>query len=174
MVKRLIKKILKEDRRQMYLNKIIQIMKNDFPLFKNMELYGFYDQLSEDELIYVLSEIFGEPVQRINQIIFNEKGNQIYLEYSDGTWEKWKYDENGNWIYNENSDGYWEKTEYNENGKLIYYENSNGYWRKIEYNENGNIIYIENSEGEWKKWEYDKKGKKIYYENSHGEIIDNR
>ena len=152
-MKNIIKKILKEDRRQMYINKIIHVMKNDFPLFNNIKLYGFYDQLSEDELIYVLSGIFGEPVRYSddiiyddNGIIFNENGNQIYLENSNGDWEIWEYDENGNWIYHENYKGYWEKTEYNENGKLIYYENSNGYWKKYKY-EYGNIIYHESSDG---------------------------
>jgi hypothetical protein len=63
-MKKIIRKILKEDRRQMFLNKIVQVMKNDFPLFKNMESYGFTEQLSEEELNYVFSGIFGEPVVR--------------------------------------------------------------------------------------------------------------
>ena len=127
-MKNIIRRILKEDQRERYLNKIIKFIKNDFPLFNNMKLYGFYDQLSEEELYYVFSEIFDQPVEYDeNGIIFNENGNQIYLENSDGYWEKTEYNENGKLIYYENSDGYWEKTEYNENGKLIYYENSNGY-----------------------------------------------
>jgi ATP-dependent helicase/DNAse subunit B len=47
-MKRLIKKILKEDRRQMFLDKIIKVMKNDFPLFKNLKDYGFTEQLSRN------------------------------------------------------------------------------------------------------------------------------
>ena len=122
-----------EDRRQMFLNKIGDIMKNDYPLFKNMELYGFYDQLSEKELIYVLSGIFGEPVRYSddiiyddNGIIFNENGNQIYLENSNGDWEKWEYDEDGRILYREYDTGKWKKWEYDENGKQIYYEDSDG------------------------------------------------
>ena len=57
------------------------------------------------------------------------------------------YDEKGNVIYHEQSNGYWEKSEYDEKGNEIYYENSNGYWSKREYDEKGNEIYYENSEG---------------------------
>ena len=63
-MKETIRKILKEDRKQMFLNKIIKVMKNDFPLFKNMKDYGFYDQLSKEELNYVFSEIFGKSVKK--------------------------------------------------------------------------------------------------------------
>lgn len=36
------------------------------------------------------------------------------------------FDQNGNEIYSENSNGYWEKYEYNSNGNLVYYEDSFG------------------------------------------------
>ena len=79
-------------------------MKNDFPLFKNMEDYGFYEQLSEEELIYVLSGIFGEPVIVKGKNIYNNDGNEIYSEKFDGYWIKYEYnDKNGNKIYSENS-----------------------------------------------------------------------
>jgi hypothetical protein len=149
-MKKLIKKILKEDQREMYLNKIVQVMKNDFPLFKNLKLYGFYDQLSEDELIYVLSEIFGEPVQRINQIIYDDRGDKIYYENGKGDWTKWKYDEHGHRIYFENSHrshSVWTKWKYDENGNMIYRESSDGSWEKKEYNEYGTVIHFEDSYG---------------------------
>ena len=111
----------------MYLDKIIQIMKKDYPLYKNLKLYGFYDQLSDDELTYVLSGIFGEPVTK--------KGHSIY-------------NQNGNVIYYETSDGHWYKSEYDENEKRIYFEDSYGEWGKYEYDNNGNEIYFENSYGE--------------------------
>jgi hypothetical protein len=95
---------------KIYLDKIIKVMKNDFPLIKNLKDYGFYDQLSNEELNYVLSGIFGEPVE------YYEGGNI--------------YDENGNIIYYEDTNGYWEKREYDDNGNEIYFENSDGYWRK--------------------------------------------
>ena len=127
-------------------------MKNDFPLFNNMELYGFYDELSEDEINYVFSGIFGKPVQRKIQSIYDNH-NEIYYEEPNGNWEKY---------------------EYNENGKLKYLENSYGDWYRKEYDENGNMIYHEYSDGFWKKWEYDNRGNRIYYEDSTGYIEDER
>ena len=152
-MKNIIRKILKEDRRQMYLNKIIHVMKNDFPLFKNMEDYGFYGELSEDELIYVLSEIFGEPVKIKGTVVYDENGNEIYSENSEGQWSKREY-ENNKRTYLRYSDGYWMKWEYDEYGNMIYHENSNGYWEKWEYDENGNWIYHENSNSYWCKKAY--------------------
>ena len=61
--------------------------------------------------------------------------------------KKSEYDQNGNQIYFEDSNGYWDKSEYDQNGKIIYVENSNGYWDKSEYNQNGNRIYVEYSNG---------------------------
>ena len=115
----------------MFLNKIIKVMKNDFPLFKNMGLYGFYDQLSEEELNYVLSGVFGKPVRYSDDrigilLIYDEYENEIYSEDSDGYWWKKEYDENNNLIYSENSYGYWFKKEYDENGNILYKEYSDG------------------------------------------------
>jgi len=173
-MKKIIRKILKEDRRQMYLDKIINFMRNDFPLFKNMKNYVFYDQLSEDELNYVFSGIFGKPVKIKFQSIYDDRGNEIYYEEPNGRWEKYGYDENGNEIYSENSYGDWKKWEYDENGNIIYYENSEGFWEKIEYDKNSNIIYYEKFNGYWYKTEYDENGKLIYFETSNGYTIDNR
>ena len=57
-------------------------------------------------------------------------------------------DKNGNLIYLEFSDGLWEKREYDSQGRQIYYENSGGFWEKCEYDSKGNEIYYENSIGE--------------------------
>jgi hypothetical protein len=130
MMKKIIRKILREDREQMFLDKVIKYMKNDFPLFKNMRDYGFFDQLLTREITYILSGIFGEPVR----LSIGLKHYKIY-------------DSNNNIIYHENSDGYWEKREFDKNGKLIYSENSNGYWYKREYDERGKLIYSEDSNG---------------------------
>jgi hypothetical protein len=180
-MKNIIRQILKEDRRQMYLDKIVQVMKNDFPLIKNMKLYGFHEQLSRDELNYVFSGIFGEPVKyyyggNVPNIIeiYDENENEIYSENSYGKWIKYEYDSNGNETYKEYSDGTWVKREYDENGNEIYSEISNGDWEKREYDKNRNIIYSENSNGYWVKREYDENRNLIYYENSDGEIRDNR
>ena len=141
------------------------------PYFK---LLNHFD-LSEDELINVLSKLLDDNIHEIERYsngdrIYSENGKEKYNEYSNGGWEKWEYDENGKEKYSENSDGDWEKTEYDKNGKVIYYENSRGYWWKTEYDKNGNEIYHETSNGYWRKYEYDKNGNKIYYETSNGFI----
>ena len=85
-----IKRILKEDRRQMYLDTIVDIMKNDYPLFNNMKLYGLYDRLSKDELNYVLSGVFGRNVRVSDSYytqILNEFGKLLYIEVEDGCLE---------------------------------------------------------------------------------------
>ena len=166
-------------KRKIYLDKIIEVMKNDFPLLKNMELYGFYDQLTIDELDYVFSEIFDQPVkvkgygfESDGLGIYNKKRKQIYFEDSDGNWVKFVYDENNNRTYLEDSDGYWRKYEYDKNGNEIYWKDSDGVWEKSENDKNGNKIYSVNSNGDWKKWEYDENGNMLYYEDSDGEIMD--
>jgi hypothetical protein len=109
-------------KRKIYLDKIIEVMKNDFPLFKNMRDYGFYDQLSIQEMNYVFSGVFEQPVKV-----------EVYCYY---IWVKYEYDENGNIIYSEDSYGRWSKKKYDENGEIIYKEVSNG-----------NIIYYKDSNG---------------------------
>ncbi len=144
-MKKIIIRILKEEREEQFLNKIIKVIKNDYPLFKNMESYGF--NLSEEELNYVFSGVFGEPVTRKGSRIYNQNGNQIYREDPNGYWEKREYDDNGNRIYFEDSDGNWYKYEYDDNSNKIYFEDSDGSWVKYEYDGNGNRIYIETSYG---------------------------
>lgn len=62
--------------------------------------------------------------------LYDAKGNQIYLEDSDGFWIKCKYDAKGKVIYLEDSDGYWAKREYDAKGNEIYYETSTGLRRQ--------------------------------------------
>ena len=173
-MKKIIKKVLKEDRQEQFLNKIILLMKDDYPLIKKLKDNGFYNDLSEKEFNYVLSGIFGEPVKLKRKYIYNQNGNKIYHEHSDGYWEKYEYDDNGHRIYFQNSNGDWYKSEYHENGKVIYFEESTGWWQKHEYDENWNEIYREDSDGGWLKREYDVNGNRIYYERSDGYIEDNR
>ncbi len=153
-MKKIIRKILKEDRQEQFLNRVILLMKDEYPIFNKLEEYGF--NLSEYELDYVFSGIFGETV------------TVRYKNYIS------IYDQNGNIIYKEYSNGYWEKREYDEYGNIIYYEDSHGYWIKYQYDEYGNKTYYENSDGYWYKKEYDENGNEIYFENSRGDIIDNR
>ena len=130
-----------------YINYIVNDI--ELPYLKYLEQYGLKDY--EYELI--LSKVYNQPV--------SIKGSYVY-------------DEQGNKIYYEGSNGFWEKSEYDTNGKVIYLENSDGYWYKYKYNTNGNKIYFENSNGDWVKYEYDTNGNKIYYENSDGYIEDRR
>jgi len=89
-----------DDSRQMFLNRIIEVMKNDYPLFKNMKLYGFYDQLSYDELIYVLKGIIGKGLVYgfelqygfVTYRVFNKNNDSVYIEFYDGDWDIPKYD----------------------------------------------------------------------------------
>ena len=78
--------------RKIYLDKIIQVMKNDYPLIKNLKLYGFYDQFSKKELNYVFSGIFEQPVNIRGRNIFNQNLKRIYKEFYSGSWVKFEYD----------------------------------------------------------------------------------
>ena len=160
-MKRFIRKILKEDRLERYMNKIAEVMKNDYPIFSNMELYGFYDQLPEFIIPVVFNKIFGQIVNVEVGYHFNRKVRSVK-------------NENNNLIYYEDGDGFWKKYEYDNRGNRIYYKSSQGHWIKREYDENGNNIYYENGDGYWEKREYDDRGNEIYFENSSGKIIDNR
>ena len=59
--------------------------------------------------------------------VYNNRGNLIYIENSDGYWIKYDYDDDGNQIYYENSDGIWYKQEYDNDGNKLYYKDSSGY-----------------------------------------------
>ena len=105
--------------------KYIEYIVNDIekPYFTNMkDHYG----LKQDEMNMVLSKVYDQPVTIEDNYVYDDQGNQIYYEYSDGYWVKREYDNNGKEIYYENSNGYWEKYEYDNNGKVIYFENSTG------------------------------------------------
>lgn len=153
-MKHLIRKILKES----YNNKFVAYITNKLdsgeikaPYFKNLkEKYG----LTNKEINFILSKFFGGNISLRKKEI---------------------YDENGNSIYTEPSDGYWSKREYDKNGNMIYYETSDSNWEKWEYDERGNILYRIDSFGNWTKSEYDKKDNMIYHETSfRGVIMDKR
>ena len=154
-------------------------MKYEYPIFNKLKEYGYYGDLSYEELTYITSQLFNEDgivllfYHQFDLIeVYNSFNYRIYKEYSNGNCVKFKYDKNGDKIYEEYSDGYWEKYGYDDNGKRIYYEDSRGLWKKYEYDNNGKRIYYEDSSGYWKKQEYNDNGKRIYYEDSNGRIID--
>ena len=49
---------------------------------------------------------------------------QFNHDFSKGDFKL--FDENGNLVYFEDSEGYWAKREYDQNGNEVYYENSEG------------------------------------------------
>ena len=173
-MKKLIKRILREeinksDRHYRILDTISNYV--EIPYFKSMEGLTIYDK---DDQEYIMKKILGNDIYIIGIVIYNDNGNKIYEERSDGWWEKWEYDDNGNMIYYEDSDGFWEKGDYDDRGNRINSENSRGGWWKWEYNNKDSVKYYENSEGYWRKYEYDNNGNIIYYEDSRGDINDGR
>ena len=59
-------------------------------------------------------------------ILYDAKGNGIYVEFSDGDWVKYEYDAKGNVIYSYSKapDEEWCKHEYDASGNEIYREHS--------------------------------------------------
>jgi YD repeat-containing protein len=125
-----------------YIDYIVSDIKPPYFMYMR-DHYG----LKDNECELVLSKLFNQPVTIKGNYVYNNQGNEIYYENSDGYWIKYEYDANGNEIYRENSNGYWYKREYDHNGNEIYYENNSGYWYKEEYDTNGNLIYRETSRG---------------------------
>jgi YD repeat-containing protein len=165
-MKKLIKKILREeinksDRHYRILDKISEHVQ--LPYFKSMEGLTIYEK---DDQEYIMRKILGDDMRIEGGYIYDDKGNMIYIEYSDGWWKRNKYDDNGNMIYEERSDGWWKRYKYDDKGKRIYWEDSDGDWEKWEYG--NNLIYSETSNGDSFVWEYDENGNEIYFQNSDG------
>ena len=173
-MKRLIRKILREHKSDKHYRRLDIISDHvQLPYFESMEGLTIYD---EDDQEYIMRKILGNIYigeQNNWKTILDYRDNEIYDENPNGFWMKHEYDDKGNEIYRENSDG-WVKTEYNDNGNEIYSEDSDGYWVKYEYDNNDNKIYRENSHGYWEKWGYDNNGYEISYKDSDGDIIDYR
>lgn len=92
--------------------------------------------------------------QNDKEIDFNDINPNEY-------WSKHEYDQRGNVIYFEDSEGYWDKQEYNQNGKYLYRENSDGEWVKYEYDKDGDEIYYEDSTGYTKNYKPKPKSNKV-------------
>ena len=73
----------------------------EIPYFKSMEEYG----LRPDDYEITLSKVFNQPVTIEGRYVYDEPGNKIYLERSEGSWVKWEYDNQGNEIHYEDSYG---------------------------------------------------------------------
>jgi len=86
-MKKIIEQILKEDRRQMYLNNIIKVMKDDYPIIKNLKDYGFWEVLKKDEIEYVLSNLLKKGVRFVDSYyiqLLDEFDNLLYMEVEVG------------------------------------------------------------------------------------------
>jgi len=59
-------------------------------------------------------------------------------------------------------------SQYYDDGKVIYREQPNGYWYMDYYNSNNKIIKSLEANGDWQTWEYDDKGREIYTEERDG------
>jgi YD repeat-containing protein len=103
-----------------YYDKIVNILEP--PYFKNLRSIG----IDEDYWETIFSKFYNQSVDVYSDSLYDENGNEIYHETSEGFWYKWEYDDNGNEIYLENSKGFWCKYEYNSSGNVDYYENSFG------------------------------------------------
>jgi hypothetical protein len=124
-VKHIIKKILKEENNTKVINLILNNLKSGRikpPYIRNLVDLG----LEDEEVKYILEMYLEgkfENDQGINLFI-NDNGDVVYEEdFSDDFWSISKYDERGNHIYSEDSEGEWIKKEFDENG-LIYKETS--------------------------------------------------
>ena len=128
-MKRLIRKILREElnksdrhyRRLDIISEHIQL-----PYFDSMEGLTIDEK---DDQEYIMKKILGYNVKIKGKYIYDDKGNNIYYEHSNGSWEYWGFDARGKMIYREVSGGYWEKWEYGYGwypGTLIYYEDITG------------------------------------------------
>jgi hypothetical protein len=106
---------------QKYIEYIVKDI--ELPYLKYLDQYG----LKQDEVVMVLSKVYNESVTIKGKSVYDQYGNEIYYETSNGSWYKREYDSNGNQIYYEDIRGYWYKREYDANGNKIYSETSNGY-----------------------------------------------
>ncbi len=83
-------------------------------------------------------------------------------------------DKHGKIVYLETSDGSWERWEYDAEGKTVYFKVSDELRERWEFDAEGKVVYYENSTGAWGRWKYDDDGNELFYESSTGHIIDNR
>ena len=107
-----------KDKYKKYIDYIVSDI--ELPYLKSLEPYG----LKDNEYEMVLSKVYGQPVTINGNNVYDQYGNRIYFEDSDGKWIKREYDINGKVIYYETSSGYIE--EFDQYGNRIYSVDSNG------------------------------------------------
>ena len=70
----------------------------------------------------------------MNKEKYDDRGNLVYIRYSDGHEQWYKYDRDNNQIHCKTSNGYESWQEYDKNNNEIYFKNTIGeeYWFKYE------------------------------------------
>jgi hypothetical protein len=139
-MKNIIKKILKEQVNDKVITKVLSQMEKGVikpPYFKYLDLIG----LTEDEIKYILEKFIGGEMTETNPVnIVNDSGDEMYLEFNDGSWAIRQYDENGRLTYMKDSSNYWYKKGYDKNGNMISFDNSEGFYMRREYDDQNNIL----------------------------------
>ena len=62
-------------------------------------------------------------------VIKDKRGNEIYRQFENGSWEEYTYDEKGNELTYKDSFGSWIKYTYDDNNNELTYKSSDGYYR---------------------------------------------
>jgi hypothetical protein len=124
-MKKLIRKILLEDRQEALLKYAIKNVEK--PYYYNLKnAFG----LKENEIYRVLTMISGGIPPEIDRgvvILLDEYGQDWYNEITET--------------------GEWEVNEYGGNAEITYYEDSSGKWYRVEYDYMDNPVYKENQDG---------------------------
>ena len=123
------------------------------------------------------------------EVILNNKGHRLSVNYTNGRWEKYVYNDNDNLVLFEDSQKYHKTFKYDDNHNCIsvntpyirqikytYDSKHNllsstyddGFWEKYKYDKNNNMIYNKDSGGCWEKRIYDGRNNMIRYKDSGG------
>lgn len=99
---------------------------------------------------------------------YDDAGNKVKFERSDGLCGCHKYNEAGQEVSTKLSTGEEITREYNEAGQEVRKDSSNGGWVRFEYNEAGQEVFREYSHGYWIKRDHNDAGEEVFREYSTG------
>jgi hypothetical protein len=121
-------------------NQIMKIMRHFFP---SLYIVDTDSKRIVDKRHNILYDEFDDESWNINEF---DQDNNIIKVIEDGYWKEFGYNDNGDLISVNDSNGSWVNRKYDNNHNVIYYEDSSGFWFKKEYDEDGEEIYKETSE----------------------------
>ena len=121
-------------------NQIIKIMRHFFP---SLYIIDTDSKRIVDSRHNILYDEFDDESWNINEF---DKENKIIKVIRDDYWKKLNYNDNGDIILVNDSNGLWVKRKYDDNHNVIYFEDNSGFWYKKEYDKDGEEIYKETSE----------------------------